>query len=178
MSLSHSYPLAWLPILILRHILWGNNFLNYYLVCYSVTKACWTLCSPRTAAHPAALFFTICYSLLKVMGIELVMLSISFSAPLSPFTLSLSQYHVFSSESALGIRWPKYWSFSISPSREQSELISFRMDWFDLLEVANGIVLFLGYFNRRFPGVPCLCSKKQFQLVDNKVTLKKCRIVI
>ena len=55
----------------------------------------------------------------------------------SPPALSLSQLRVFSNESALSIRWPKYWSFSfsISPSNEHSELISFKMDWFDLLVV-------------------------------------------
>ena len=57
--------------------------------------------------------------------------------PASAPALSLSQHQVFSSESALCIRWPKYWSFSfsISPSTEYSELISFRMDWVDLLAV-------------------------------------------
>ena len=54
-----------------------------------------------------------------------------------PSALNLSQHQVFSSESAVNIRWPKYWSFSfsISPSNEYSGLISFRIDWFDLLSV-------------------------------------------
>ena len=58
-------------------------------------------------------------------------------SPPSPPAFSLSQYHVFSNESALHIRWPNYWSssFSISPSNEYSGLISFRIDWFDLLTV-------------------------------------------
>ena len=53
----------------------------------------------------------------------------------SPHAFNLSQHQSFSKESALCIRWSKYWSFSISPSNECSELISFRMDWFDLLTV-------------------------------------------
>ena len=55
--------------------------------------------------------------------------------PSSPPTLNLSQHQISSSELALCIRWPKYWSFSISPSDEYSGLISFRIDWFDLLAV-------------------------------------------
>ena len=78
-------------------------------------------------------------SLLKFMSIELVMPS---NHPIlcCPLLLQPSIFHsirVFSSESALCIRWPKYWSFSfnISPSNEHSRLISFRMDWLDLLAV-------------------------------------------
>ena len=56
-------------------------------------------------------------------------------SPTSPPTFNLSQCQVFSNESVLHIRWPKYWSFSISPSNEYSELISFRMDWSDILTV-------------------------------------------
>ena len=74
------------------------------------------------------------------MSIESVMDAIQPSHPLSspsPPALSLSQIRVFSNESALCIRWPKYWSFSfnISPSNEHPGLISFRMDWLDLLAV-------------------------------------------
>ena len=64
--------------------------------------------------------------------------SIKLSHPLfspSPPAFNLSQHQVFSNESVLPIRWPKYWSFSISPSNEYSGLISFRMDWLDLLAV-------------------------------------------
>ena len=55
--------------------------------------------------------------------------------PSSPFACNLSSIRVFSAESALHIRWPKYWSFSFSPSNEYSGLISFRIDWFELLAV-------------------------------------------
>ena len=85
---------------------------------------------------PGCLSFTISWSFLKLMSIELVMpsnhliLCHSLLLPLSIFP----SIRVFSTESILHIRWPKYWSFSfnISPSNEYSGLISFRMDWLDL----------------------------------------------
>ena len=80
----------------------------------------------------------ISWSLLKLMSIESVMLSnhLILCCPLVPPSIFLST-RVFPKESVLPIRWPKYWSFSfsISPSNEYSELISFRMNWFDLLAV-------------------------------------------
>ena len=92
-----------------------------------------------TAACQASLSFTIFQSLLKSTSIELVMLS-NYLIFCHPFLLLPSIFpsvRVFSSESALYIRWPKYWSlsFSISPFNEYSGLISFRIDWFDLLTV-------------------------------------------
>ena len=99
----------------------------------------WLFASPRTAAHQASLSFTISWSLLKLMSIELVMLSKHLV--LYRLLLLLSSIfpciRIFSSESVLCIRWPKYWSFSfsISLSNEYSGLISFRIDWLDLLVV-------------------------------------------
>ena len=95
--------------------------------------------APWTAAHWASLSFTISWSLLKLMSLELVMLS-NHLILCCPLLLSPSVFpsiRVFSSESALHLRWPKYWSFSfsISPSNEYSGLISYRIDWFDLLAV-------------------------------------------
>ena len=91
------------------------------------------------AAHQASLFITNSQSLLKLMSIESVMPS-NHLILCRPFLLSPSIFpsiRVFSNESILCIRWPKYWSFSfnISPSNEHPGLISFRMDWFDLLAV-------------------------------------------
>ena len=85
----------------------------------------------------ASLSFTISQSLLKLMSIELMMPSshLIFCRPLLLLPSIFSNIRVFSNESALAIRWPKYWSFSISPSNECSGLISFRIDWFDLLAV-------------------------------------------
>ena len=87
-----------------------------------------------TAARQPSLSFTISVSLLKLMFIESVMPSncLILCRPLLLPSVS-PNIRVFSSESALCIRWPKYWSFSISPSNEYSGLISFRIDWFDLL---------------------------------------------
>ena len=95
--------------------------------------------TPCTTAHQASLSFTISQSLLKLMSIELVMPS-NLLIPCHPVLLLPSIFpsiRVFSSESDLCIRWPKDWSFSfsISPSNEYSGLISFRIDWFDLLAV-------------------------------------------
>ena len=92
-----------------------------------------------TAACQASLFFTIAQSLLKLMSIELVMPSKHFVLcyPLLLIPSIFSSMRFFSNESALHIRWPKYWSFSfdISPSNEHSVVIYFWMDWFDLLAV-------------------------------------------
>ena len=92
-----------------------------------------------TTAHQASLSFTVSQSLLKLMYTELVMSS-NHLILCHPLILLPSIFHsirVFSNESALCIRWPKYWSFSfsISSSNEYSGLISFRIDWFDLLAV-------------------------------------------
>ena len=93
--------------------------------------------TPWTAALQTSLPFTISLSLLKLMSIELVMPSnhLILCCPLLLLPSVFPSIRIFCSESALWIRWPKYWSFSfsMSPSNEYSGLISFRMDWFDLL---------------------------------------------
>ena len=95
--------------------------------------------TPWTAARQASLSFTISQSWLKLMSIESVMPSkhLILCHPLLLLPSIFSSIRVFSNESAVCIRWPKYWSFSfsISPSNEYSGLISFRIDWFDLLAV-------------------------------------------
>ena len=94
--------------------------------------------TPWTAARHTSLSFTISLNLLKLMSIESVMPSSHLIlSPPSPPSLNLSRIRVFSNESALCVRWPKYWSFSfsISSSNEYSGLISFRIDYFDLLAV-------------------------------------------
>ena len=91
--------------------------------------------TPWTAACQASLSITNLWSLLKSMSIELVMPSnhLILCHPLLLPPSILPSIRVFSNELVLRIRWPKYWSFSISPSNEYSGLISFRMDWLDLL---------------------------------------------
>ena len=92
--------------------------------------------TPWTAAHQASLSITNSQSLLKLMSIELVMPSnhLILCHPLLLPPSIFPSIRVFSDESVLHIRWPKYWSFSfsMSPSNEYSGLISFRINWFDL----------------------------------------------
>ena len=105
----------------------------------SVTQSCLTLCNPMSRSMPGLLSITISRSSLKLTSIESVMPSnhlilcrlLFFLPPIPP------SIRVFSNESTLHMRWPKYWSFSFSiiPSREHPGLISFRMDWLDFLAV-------------------------------------------
>ena len=99
----------------------------------------WLFATPRTAARQASLSITNSRSLLKLMSIESVMPSnhLILRHPLLLPPSVFSRIRVFSNESVLHIRWPKYWSFSfsISPSNEHPGLISFRRDWLDLLAV-------------------------------------------
>ena len=102
----------------------------------SVTKLCPTLCEPMDCSSPGSPSFTIFWSLLKFMFIESVKPynHLVLSCPLLLLPSVFPSIRVFSSESALGIRWPKYcsFSFSISPSNDYPGLISFRIDWFEL----------------------------------------------
>ena len=92
-----------------------------------------------TVAHQASLSFTVSLSSFKLMSIESVMPSnhLILCRPLLLLSSIFPSTRVFSNESVLYVRWPKYWSFSfsVSPANWYSELISFRMDWFDLPEV-------------------------------------------
>ena len=107
--------------------------------------------TPWAAAQQASLSFTISWSLLKVMSIESVMPSnhLILCHPLLLLPSIFPNIRVFSSESVLCIRWPKYWSFSfsISPPNEYSGLISFRIDWFDLLAVQETLKSLLQHHN-------------------------------
>ena len=111
---------------------------DFYKNCCSVTQSCLTLCDPKDWSMPG---FPVFQHLPKLAQtpIKLVMPSNHFiiSCPLLLQPSIFPSIRVFSSESALGIRWPKYWnfSFSISPANEYSRLISCRIDWFDLLAV-------------------------------------------
>ena len=100
---------------------------------------CPALCNPMDFSTPGSPSSTVSQSLLKSMSIELVMLfnHLILCCPLPFMPLVFPSIRVFSNESALCIRWLKCWSFSFSiiPSNEYSRLISFRIDWFDLLVV-------------------------------------------
>ena len=106
--------------------------------------------TPGTSARQT-LSSIISQSLLKFMSIEFVMLSIYLilCCPLLLLPSVLPSMRVFSNESALCIRWPKYWSFSISPSNEYSGLISFSIDWFDLLSVQGTLKSLLQHHNSK-----------------------------
>ena len=99
----------------------------------------WHFATPWTAARQASLSITNCWSLPKPVSIESVMLAnhLILCCPLLLLPSTFPTIRVFSNESALRIRWPKYWSFSlsISPYSEHPGLLSFTMDWMDLLEV-------------------------------------------
>ena len=108
-------------------------------VLFSPLSRVWLFATPWTAAHQASLSITNSRSPLKPMSIALVMPCnhLILCQPLLLLPSIFPSIRVFSNDSALGIRWPKYWSFSfnISPSNEHLGLISFRMDWLDLLAV-------------------------------------------
>ena len=129
-SLSHSgwhSALSWVPYAVWQILI--------AVVGQSESRV-W-LCEPRTAARQASLSITNSWSLLKLMSTESVMPSkhLILCRPLLLLPAIFPIVRVFFNESALRIRWAKYWSFSISPCNEYSGLISFRMDWLDLLAV-------------------------------------------
>ena len=115
-----------------------NLNISFYIQFSLVTQLCPTLCTPWTVACQATLSIINSQSLLKLMSTESVMPS-SHLILCCPLLLPsiFPSIRVFSNESVLHIRWTKYqsFSFSISPSNEYSGLISFRMNWFDLLTV-------------------------------------------
>ena len=112
-----------------------------------------------TAAHQASLSFTIFWSLLKLMSIESVMPSnhLILCHPLLRLPSIFPSIRVFSSELALCIRWPKVWSFSFSlnPSSEYSGLISFKLDWLDLLAVQGTLKSLLQYHSLKASILQC-----------------------
>ena len=110
-----------------------------HIRCCSVAKSCRCLATPWTAANQAPLSSTISWSLLKFMSVGSVMLSnhLILCHNLLFLPSIFPSIRVLFNESALCIKWPKYWSFSfgISPSKDYSGLIAFRMGWFNLLTV-------------------------------------------
>ena len=118
--------------------------------------------TPWTSAHQASLSITNSRSLLKFMSLELVMPSnhLILCCPLLLLPSIFPSIRVFSNESALCIRWPKYWSFSfsISPSNEYSGLISFRMDWLYLLAVQGTLKSLLQHHSSKASILGCFWS--------------------
>ena len=120
---------------------------------FSCSVVSYSFVIPWTAAHQASLSFTISWSLLKLMSIELVIPSnhLILCRPLLLLPSVFPPIRVFSKESTLRIRWPKFWSFSvnISPLHECSGLISFRIYWFDLLAVQGTLKSLLQHHNSK-----------------------------
>ena len=117
----------------------NKTYFHHAIVVVLLLSHVWLFVISWTAAHQDSLSFTIFQSLFKLMSIESMMLSnrLILCHPVILLPLIFPSIRVFSNESALCIRWLKYWSFSLSssPSREYSGLISFSIDWFDLLSV-------------------------------------------
>ena len=125
--------------------------------CYRVTELCLTFCDPMDCSTSGPPFL---HLELAETHVHWVGDAIQPSHPLplpSPPALNLSQYQVFSSESAFHIGWPNYWSlsFSISPSNEYSGLISFRTDWFDLLAVQGTLKNLLQHHSSKASILQC-----------------------
>ena len=121
---------------------WGMDTLVLELMliyCCSVTKLCQALCDPMDCSTPGfpVLQYLLGFAQTHVHWADGAIQPSHPLLPPSPPALNLSQHQSFSMSQLLGIRWPNYWSFSfsISPFNEKSELISFRIDWFDLLPV-------------------------------------------
>ena len=113
--------------------------------------------TPWTAAHQASLSITNSWGLLKLMSIALVIPSnyLILCCPLLLLPSTFSSIRVFSNELILHIRWPKYWSFSISPSNEYSQLTSFKMDWLDLLAVQRTLKSLLQHHSSKASILQC-----------------------
>ena len=122
-------PYAWC-----KEVLISRRLVLWDFIALRSPSRVWLFVTPWTAAHQASLSFTISQSLLRLMSTESIMPSnhLIFWCPFLFLPSFFTSTRVFSTESALRIRWPKYWSFSfsISPSNEYSGLISFRIDWF------------------------------------------------
>ena len=124
-----------------------------------VAQSCPTLCDHMGAAYQTSISITNFRSLLKLMSIESVMPSshLILCRPLLLLPSICLSIKVFSNESVLCFRWPKYWSFSfnISPSNEHPRLISFRMDWLDLLAVQGTLKSLLQHHSSRASNLWC-----------------------
>ena len=149
-----------------KHSIWTHSFNNYLLRISSlgsfrfssVTQSCPTLCDPMDYSTPG---FPVHHQLpeFKLMSIESVMPSnhLILHCPLLLLPSIFPSIMVFSNELVLCVRWPKYWSFSfsISPSNEYSGLISFRMDWLDLLVVQRTLKSLLQHHSSKASILRC-----------------------
>ena len=138
-------------------------FLSPFCLSQSVSQFSCSVMSvfvtPWTAVHQTSLSINNSWILLKLMSIELVMPSnhLIICCPILLLPSILPSIKVFSNESVLSIRWPKYWSFSfsISPSNQYSGLVSFRIDWFDLLAVQGTLKSLLQHHSSKTSILQC-----------------------
>ena len=147
--------------------LWPRELFFYVTVCVCVCVCVFgsvqwhshvqLFVTPWTAARQASLSITNSQSLLKLMSIESVMPSnhLILCHPLLLLPSIFPRIRVFSNESALSIRWPKYWSFSFSMRTDYSELISFRMNWLDLLAVQRTLKSLLQHHSSKASVLQC-----------------------
>ena len=157
--MSHSWIHGRLECKLPESYLYSTALVLFYGCCCAVFSCVQFSVTPWTAAYQPSLSFTISRSFLKLTSIESMMPS---NGILSHPLLMSSVFpgiRVFSNGSALCIRWPKYWSFSfsfsISPSKEYLGLISFRIDWFDLLAVQGTLKSLLQHHNSKASILQC-----------------------
>ena len=135
-----------------------NSYQDVVVVVVQSLSHIWLFVTPWTAAYQASLSFTISQSLFKLMSIEFVMPSnhLILCCPFLLLPSIFSSIRVFPNELVLH-RWPKYWnfSFSISPSKEYSGLISFRMDWLDFPAVQRTLKSLLQHHSSKAAILPC-----------------------
>ena len=130
---------------------WFHDIFGLLCCCFSVTQSCLTLCNPKDCSMPGLpvlhnlLGFAQSHSTESLMPANHLILC----CPLLLLPSIFPSIRVFPNESLLPIRWPKYWSFSISPSNEYSELISFRIDWFDLFAVQGTLMTLLQHHSSK-----------------------------
>ena len=135
--------------IILSSIKWSNSRLN----CCSVAKLCPILCNSMDCSIPGSsvLHYLLEFAQIHVHWVGILSNHLILCCPLLLLPSILPSISFFSNESVLPIRWPKYWSFSfsISPFNEQPGLISFRMDWLDLLAVQGTLKSLLQYHSSK-----------------------------
>ena len=164
-----------------------NHPITIIATCFSsVTQLCPIFATPQTAAHQASLSITNSQCLLKLMSIKSVMPSnqLILCGPLLLLPSIFPSIRGFSNESVLWIRWPKYWSFSfnISASSEYSGLISFRIDWFDLLAVQGTLKSFLQCHSSKasviwHSAIFLVQLSRPYMTTGKNIALSKCNFV-
>ena len=157
-------------------MLWRIDKLTKMFSSIQLLSHVWLFATPWTTAHQTSLSITNSQSLLKLMSIELVMLSnhLILCHPLLLPPSIFPSIRVFSNKSVLCIRWPKYWSFSFStsPSNEYSGLISFRMVWLDLLAVQGTLKSLLQHHTSK-ASIPRCSAFFIVQLSHSYITIGK-----